>query len=541
MNGQNIYRWLGGVALSLALSGSWASGQFDDPFEWSVSSVSLAGGELELSADVSIPEGHYLYAKDLSITLDAGMLTPVDPPTPIPKLDEFSGETVDVFKHDLAMRFRVDSLRPAGGVITVAYMGCNQQLCFMPQKKVYRLDPKGTVTEMSEAEATPEMPGPGGDDGVGVGDDIFAGLRLTGRASGYLSVDDFLGFVNRTEAGRGLEKGRLELLVAGRGIWIGILAILLGGLALNLTPCVLPMIPINLAIIGAGAQAGSRVRGFVLGAVYGIGIAVVYGVLGVVVVLTGAQFGELNASPWFNLGIAALFVVLSLAMLGAFNLDLTRLQPAGFNAKAKGPFLTALLFGGVAALLAGACVAPVVISVLVLSTELYQRGNTGALLLPFVLGVGMALPWPLAGAGLSLLPKPGRWMERVKIGFGVVILVMAFYYGYLGVSLLHGSSVNGGNDAVEEAGGFWHSSPVAALEEARQTGRPLMVDFWATWCKNCKAMEATTFKDATVRKSLEPYVRLKFQAENLSEPAVKQILESLGIRGLPAYVVLEQE
>ena len=86
---------------------------------------------------------------------------------------------------------------------------------------------------------------------------------------------------------------------------------LLGGLALNLTPCVLPMIPINLAIIGAGAQAGSRQRGFLLG----VGLRrarwrVVYGVLGLVVILTAGTFGTINASPWFNLGIAVLFVVL---------------------------------------------------------------------------------------------------------------------------------------------------------------------------------------------------------------------------------------
>ena len=67
------------------------------------------------------------------------------------------------------------------------------------------------------------------------------------------------------------------------------------------------MIPINLAIIGAGAQAGSRRRGFLLGLVYGAAMAVVYGVLGLVVVLTASSFGTINASPWFNLGIASLF------------------------------------------------------------------------------------------------------------------------------------------------------------------------------------------------------------------------------------------
>src|SRR3970282_2060138 len=94
-----------------------------------------------------------------------------------------------------------------------------------------------------------------------------------------------------------------------------------GGLALNLTPCVLPMIPINLAIIGAGAQAGSRRRGALLGATYGAAMAFVYGLLGLIVILTASTFGTINASPWFNAGIAALFVVLALGMFDVFAID----------------------------------------------------------------------------------------------------------------------------------------------------------------------------------------------------------------------------
>ena len=206
----------------------------------------------------------------------------------------------------------------------------------------------------------------------------------------------------------------------------------LGGLALNLTPCVLPMIPINLAIIGAGAQAGSRRRGFLLGSTYGVAMAVVYGVLGLVVILTASTFGTINSSPWFNAGIAALFVVLGLAMFDVIAIDFSslssRFQP---GAESRGSFALAFTMGGVAALLAGACVAPVVIQVVLFSSDLYATGTRTALALPFVLGIGMAVPWPIAGAGLSALPKPGLWMVRVKQAFGVLILGTALYYGYL--------------------------------------------------------------------------------------------------------------
>jgi thiol:disulfide interchange protein len=300
------------------------------------------------------------------------------------------------------------------------------------------------------------------------------------------------------------------------------------------------MIPINIAIIGAGSQAASRSRGFGLGAVYGLGIALVYGTLGLVVVLTGSQFGTLNSSPWFNLAIAILFTALALAMFDVFSIDFSKYQSGGANKKSRGPFLTALIFGGIAALLAGACVAPVLIWVLVFSTEIYQRGNTAGLLLPFILGIGMALPWPFAGAGLSFLPKPGKWMENIKKVFGVIILLAAVYYGWLGVKLLL-TSAGPEHTADVTAEATWLTSFDEALEVSRSTGKPVFVDVWATWCKSCKAMSKTTLKDPQVLARFEKYVLLKFQAENPKDPKTKSVLDALGVKGQPFYVVLQPD
>ena len=146
---------------------------------------------------------------------------------------------------------------------------------------------------------------------------------MVATTGGYLGTDDFLTFIRDAEAGvsrAGLFEGRGPLAI--------LLLVLIGGLALNLTPCVLPMIPINLAIIGAGAQAGSRQRGFLLGSTYGAAMAFVYGVLGLIVILTAGTFGTINASPWFNLGIAVLFVVLALAMFDVFEIDFSRFSSA---------------------------------------------------------------------------------------------------------------------------------------------------------------------------------------------------------------------
>src|SRR6185295_9426635 len=166
------------------------------------------------------------------------------------------------------------------------------------------------------------------------------------------------------------------------------------------------------------------------------------------------------SSPWFNLGIAIIFVVLGLAMFDVLFIDFSKYS-AGLGASSgRGTFALAFTMGAVAALLAGACVAPVVIQVVLFSSNLYATGTKMALALPFLLGIGMAVPWPIAGAGLAALPKPGAWMVRVKQGLGILILVTAAYYGYLGYELLSNRWVEAGavSSSVEEKiKEGWHS------------------------------------------------------------------------------------
>jgi cytochrome c biogenesis protein CcdA/thiol-disulfide isomerase/thioredoxin len=370
-------------------------------------------------------------------------------------------------------------------------------------------------------------------DGLAALDDFD--LRLD--AGGYLDADAFLQFIADAEAGV-TRAGWFE----GRGPLAILALVLLGGLALNLTPCVLPMIPINLAIIGAGARAGSRRRGFILGASYGAAMTMVYGAIGLVVILTAGTFGAINASPWFNLGIAVVFVLLGLAMFDVLVLDFSRWSAAFRPDPARqGSVALAFTMGGVAALLAGACVAPVVIQVVVFASDLYASGNGVALALPFVLGLGMALPWPIAGAGLAALPRPGAWMVRVKQAFGIVILATAAYYGYLAYSLfddrrVEASAVESSVAALRESG--WHDNLAVGLATARTERKPVLLDLWATWCKNCLTMDQTTLKDARVVSALAGYVKIKVQAENPDNPDTLKIMDRVNAIGLPAYAIL---
>ena len=477
-------------------------------------------------------------------------------------LFEVAGEPLAVFEEEfvIAAELILGPELEAGTYIIpgeLHYQACDNTICYFPttanlEFQLSVIDNAQTATPTSsdifeglnfvavseentaDPVSIPQSPGSAADSATGRLE-AFTVLSTTG---GYLGTEDFLQFIDDAEAGRGQE-GWFE----GRGPLAILALILVGGLALNLTPCVLPMIPINLAIIGAGTKAGSRTRGFALGGTYGLAMAFVYGVLGLVVILTAGNFGTINASPWFNLGIATLFVVLGLAMFDVLSIDFSSLQhrlPLGQSSE-NGSFVLAFGMGCIAALLAGACVAPVVIQVIVFSSNLYATGTTAALVLPFLLGLGMALPWPIAGTGLTFLPKPGPWMVRVKQGFGIFILATALYYGYLSYGLFSQRWVDPQDvttSVQEMLDDGWLASLDDGLETAQADGKLVLVDVWATWCKNCLTMDRTTLQDPAVEAALNDYVKIKFQAEDLGVSPASEVMSRFESFGLPTYAIL---
>ena len=509
-----------------------ARAQFSDPF---AVEAHLSGDTLEVS--VQIPPNHVLYADAFKVTDGAGVPPKaIKTPKAHPKKDALTGQTRLVFSKSFQATYQWNPSAEGAESVHVFYQGCDDSACFMPQEKQIALNEKVTIKATEKKETAPKG-----------WRNALNGFEITEKTSGYMDEKEFLAFLGKAE---GMQQEKLSgirlfledplAFVRQSGLPLTLFFILLGGLALNLTPCVLPMIPINLAIIGAGAQAGSKKRGFVLGGAYGLGIALTYGLLGAGIVLTGSRFGALQSSPWFNIAIALIFLVLALAMFDLLQIDFSRFQAklGGSSPKKQGSVGVALSMGALSALLAGACVAPVVIAVLLLAVHLGSMG----LLLPFVLGLGMALPWPLAGAGLSFLPKPGKWMTHVKYAFGVGILLFALYYAHL--------AYRGFRPATSHAGGANGHLIVAgtdpdafseALNQAHQSGKPVFIDFWAEWCKNCLAMEKTTFKEAEVKKHLEDYVVIKYVADQSNHPQVRAVLDYFQIQGLPSFVVLKEK
>jgi len=540
--------------------------------------AAAAGSTVRLALVVSLPEGLHAQSNRPYDPAYIPTTLTLDPPDGVtitevvfpPSTDFFlagSPDALAVFEHEFVIGV-VATLDPdvAAGSLRITgrlrYQACDDSVCFRPRS----LDTSWSLTVVPSGDESapghtdvfghiafgsgeppslatldqPPVASASGEEGSAAADALarLDAFTIEGRADGYVGVPAFLEFIANAEAGI-----KPVGLFENRGLLAIILLTTLGGLALNLTPCVLPMIPINLAIIGAGAQAGNRRRGFFLGLAYGLAMAVVYGVLGLVVILTAGTFGSINASPWFNLAIAVLFVVLALAMFDVIVIDFSRLSSRiRFDESSRGTFYLAFGMGAVAALLAGACVAPVVIQVVVFASDQYARGLAVALALPFLLGVGMALPWPLAGAGIAALPKPGAWMVKVKYVFGVFILATAVYYGYLAYGLFANrwvdpESVRASVERQLEAG--WHSSLEDGLTVAERDGTPVLIDLWATWCKNCLVMDETTLADPQVRQALAGYTKIKFQAEDLDASPARELMNRIDAYGLPAYVILK--
>lgn len=312
------------------------------------------------------------------------------------KVDDYFGE-VEVYYHQA--RARVPVVSGGGPVeIGVSYQGCaDLGLCYPPETRWVALN----------------LPAPTGGDGAAV--DALA----PGSAAAPATTPD-----TRERA--------LASVLVDRGLLGALLVFFVAGIGLAFTPCVLPMIPILSSIIVGDAENITRIRALTLSLAYVIGMALTYAAIGTLVGLFGARMNlqaALQSAPVL-IGFAGVFVLLSLAMFGFYELQLPRSWQDRLHAASHraggGKHLGVVVMGALSSLVVSPCVsAPLAGALIYLSATGDAVLGGGALL---ALGFGMGVPLIVIGAsGGHLLPRAGAWMTSVKAVFGVMLLAVAIW------------------------------------------------------------------------------------------------------------------
>ena len=373
----------------------------------------------------------------------------------------------------------------------------------------------------------------------------------------------------------------IEAMFQERGIILAFLALFLIGLALNLTPCVYPMLSVTVSIFG-GQNDTNLLRVFSKALIYVLGIATMYSVLGVLASFSGELFGSWLQHPWVLGAIGLLLFALALSMFGLYEIQvpywLTKKIGTGNSTGIFGTYFSGLLVG----VFAAPCIGPPIIALLAFIGA--QGDPVFGFWSFFVLSMGLGLPYLILGTFSGLLPKlprSGMWMIWVKKIFGVVLVALALFYlaipffsvsdayWVIPISLIIGgvylgfleSSGRGtpvfskvkmgfGTVAVvigilfvmniQKEGMQWEPYEAERLEEAQMRGQPVVLDFYADWCIPCLELERITFTDARVISLTDDMLKLKVDLTHFDSPESEELRQRYDVAGVPTVVFLDE-
>ncbi len=457
--------------------------------------------------------------------------------------------------------------------ISVTTQACNDRMCIAPATQILsfpvKIDPAAASVEIRHASlfeshgisdmaalstATQKEPGIPGDLPDAAAKGFWAMLRDF----------DATAFVNRY------------------GYILAFIAMYILGLGLTLTPCVYPIIPITIGFFGA--QSGGRwTRQLLTASVFGVGIAISYATVGTVAALSGSLMGAALQSIWVLITLASLCVVMGLNAFGAFELRL----PGWFMNLAGGSSRKGIVGAAVMGLSMGIASAPCLAAFII--SLLAFVGQKGDPILGFsmflMLGLGLATPFVALGTFSGMvhkIPKSGGWLVYAKKVMGSLLFAAALYFLntiipdsifnsivlvslvaaglYFGFfentpvktiafrvirftlgALFLGVSLWWGMPAGEIAQGSminWQPYSEAAIDQAKISGHPVVIDFFADWCIPCKELHRFSFSDQRVIQLSKDLVMLKADVTRGSSPEVKSLLKRYSIRGVPTIVFI---
>lgn len=368
----------------------------------------------------------------------------------------------------------------------------------------------------------------------------------------------------------------LSNYVEEHGIAGLLILIFLGGLALNLTPCVYPLIPITVSYFGAQSNS-SKSQSILMGLFYALGMSVTYSTLGVIAALTGGLLGTALQNPIVIISIALIMFALGTSMFGLFEIKVPQ-SLALMGNKNRSGYFGSLLMGLTVGFIAAPCIGPFVLSLLVYVGKL-GSAFTGFLLF-FVLSLGLGLPYIFLAASsssISKLPRSGEWMEGVKIIFGLILFGMALntleplipkdifkiiFPSYIilsgaylilldkkGLTSIVYSKIKYLIAITAIVLGTWMLKPTETIEAVnwkmltsvdsidnsiKSENKPVMIDFYADWCAQCKELDEYTYTDPEIIELSKSFNTIKVDLTKENEG----ITNKFNIKGLPVVVFL---
>jgi thiol:disulfide interchange protein DsbD len=361
------------------------------------------------------------------------------------------------------------------------------------------------------------------------------------------------------------------------GLFLSLLFMFIGGLALNLTPCVYPLIPITVGYFG-GQSEGRTGKLFLLGILYVLGMALTYSVIGVVTSLSGAVFGTLLQNTFVIIGIALLFIILSLSQFGVYEFKLPDslvAKAGGAKSGAFGAFFMGLTMGIVAA----PCIGPFVLG---LVTYVAAKGDPFyGFIMFFTMALGLGFPYlilALFSGKIKRLPRAGDWMEGVKHIFGFLLLAMAIYF----VNPLLSKSINNYtlplfgifaagfllifDKKANNIKGFrffkiafscivialsvyllipekkdspkWQKFSEIRYEQSLKNNEKMIIDFYADWCIPCKELDGLTFADKRVVETSGKFTAYKVDMTQTLSDETEKLRNKFNIVGMPTVLII---